>query len=93
MEKFNYEEYKKAKLSWEQEPECGSYDIIEPDSKEELRMLEAELELNLKRRPGLYEQYPELKAESEARINALRLKLYGTVSISAASENVITDKD
>ena len=93
MEKFNYEEYKKAKLSWEQEPEDGSYDIVEPGSEQELRMLVAELELNLKRRPGFYEQYPELKAESEARINALRLKLYGTDSISDGSPDVITDKD
>ena len=49
MEKFNYEEYKKAKMAWEQEPEDGSYHIVEPDSELELRMLMAELELNLKR--------------------------------------------
>ena len=81
MEKFNYEEYKKAKLSWEQEPEGGSYGIVESGSERELRMLEAELELNLRRRPGFYEQYPGLKAESEASIKALRLKLYWTAPI------------
>ena len=71
------EEYQKAKLSWKQEPEDGSYDIVEPGSEQELRIYEAELKLNLRRRPGLYEQYPELEAELEARIHSLRLKLYG----------------
>lgn len=74
------EEYQKAKLAWEQEPEGGSYDIVEPDSEQELRILEADREINLRRRPGFYEQYPELKAELEARIRTLRLKLYGTDS-------------
>ena len=77
---FEYEEYKKTKLVWEQEPEGGSYDIIEPGSEQDLRMLEANLEINLRRRPKMYEQHPELKAESEAQIRALRLKLYGTES-------------
>ena len=69
------EDYQKAKLAWEQEAVGGSYDIVEPGSEQELRIYEAELELNLRRRPKFYEQYPELKAELEARIRALRLKL------------------
>lgn len=71
------EEYQKSKLAWEQEQEGGSYNIIEPGSEQELRMLEANLEINMSRRPKLYEQRPELKAELEAQIRALRLKLYG----------------
>ena len=67
------EEYKKAKMAWEQEPEGGSYDIVMPDSEEELRMYEA----NLRLRPKLYEQNPELKAMVESRIQAIRQKLYG----------------
>lgn len=70
---IDYEGYKKAKMAWEQEPVGGSYDVIEPDSEEELRMHET----NLRLRPKMYEQNSELKAMVEARIQAIKLKLYG----------------
>lgn len=71
---FNdYEGYRKAKMIWEQNSQDGSYDIIEEDSEQELRMLETALSL----RPGLYEQNPELKAMMESRIQEIRSKLSG----------------
>lgn len=73
MKGIKYEEYKRSKLEWEQEPEGDSYDVIEADSEEELRMYET----NMRLRPKLFEQNPELKAKVEARIRAIRLKLYG----------------
>lgn len=68
---FDYGEYGRVKLAWEQESQGDSYDTVETDSEQELRMLETALNL----RPGLYEQNPELKAMMESRIQSIRSKL------------------